>query len=385
MKNRLFPGRSAFAFGCLLTPMLALSALAQSPTTPTATPADPDDPRLEVQTPAEGFTLFNGKMYRISNGQAVPVTEEKTLRISSSGATDFTGQPLKIPAGSMLTVDGRVVPMPGGIRFTDGSAATTDTNPPPATPANAGAAADRASLPPLGGNPGYPDRGVTGENLSGLAPATGSPATPSGNSQQSGQNMTSPGAAGSGSNDRGSRSSSDRDSNGGVANPGLPVIIGPGTGVSGGIPGENAVNTGTAAGGTVTNTNPNATAPNNNNSNGNMNRGNTGNGAENNSVTNPAATNTGATGTVPGTRSTDINSNTTNPNAVPARGSNATQPTAGGANLTPGSPASNEINRRTPAAGQSTGTGSGANSGGTRSSSGTSGSGTGTGTGSAGR
>ncbi|WP_075089261.1 hypothetical protein [Verrucomicrobium spinosum] len=89
-------------------------------------------------------------MYRISNGQAMPVTEEKTLRITSSGATDFTGQPLKIPAGSMLTAGGRVVPMPGGIRFTDGSAATTDTSPPPATPANAGAVADRASLPPWG-------------------------------------------------------------------------------------------------------------------------------------------------------------------------------------------------------------------------------------------
>lgn len=342
MKNRLHPGRYAFAFGCLLTPMLALSTLAQSPTAPTASPADPDAPRFEVQTPTEGFTLFNGKMYRIGNGQAVPVTEEKTLRVSSTGATDFAGQPLKLPAGSMLTLDGRVVPVPGGIRFTDGSSATTDPNPPPATPANAGAAADRASLPPLGGNPGYPDRGVTGENLSGLAPSTGNSGASSGSAPQSGQNMTSPGAAGTGSGDRGARRSTDRDPNGGVANPGLPVIIGPGTGVSGGIPGENAVNAGTAAG---------------------------------SAVTNPASTNTGATGTVPGARSTDFNTKTTNPNAVPARGTNATQPTAGGSNLTPGSPASNEINQRTPAPGQGTGT----NSGGTRPSSGTSGSGTGTG------
>lgn len=343
MKNRLYPGRHAFAIGCLLTPMLAFSALAQSPTAPTASPVDPDALRLEVQTPAEGFTLFNGKMYRIANGQAMPVTEDKTLRITSSGATDFSGQPLKIPAGSMLTVDGRVVPMPGGIRFTDGSAATTDPNPPPATPANAGATADRASLPPLGGNPGYPDRGVTGENLSGLAPVTGNPAASSGNTQQSGQKMTSPGAAGSGGSDRSGRTSSDRDPNGGVANPGLPVIIGPGTGVSGGIPGENAVNAGTAAGSTATNP-----------------------------VSNPAATNTGATGTAPGARSTDFNSNTTNPNAVPAKGSNATQPTGRGSNL-PGSPASNEINnRRTPATGQ----GQGTNAGGTRTSSGSSGAGT---------
>ncbi|WP_038166080.1 hypothetical protein [Verrucomicrobium sp. BvORR106] len=348
MKNRLYQGRNAIAIGCLLTPMFALSALAQSPTSPTASPAEPDALRLEVQTPAEGFTLFNGKMYRIANGQAMPVTEEKTLRITSSGATDFSGQPLKIPAGSMLTADGRVVPMPGGIRFTDGSAATTDPNPAPATPANAGAAADRASLPPLGGNPGYPDRGVTGENLSGLAPVTGNPATSSSSTQQSGQNMTTPGAAGSGGSDRSSRNSSDRDPNGGVANPGLPVIIGPGTGVSGGIPGENAVNAGNAAGSPVTNP-----------------------------VANPAATNTGATGTVPGARSTDFNSNTTNPNAVPAKGSNATQPTGGGANLTPGSPASNEINnRRTPAAGQ----GQGTNAPGTRSSTGSSGTSTGSGT-----
>lgn len=342
MKNRLHQSRNAFAIGCLLTPIFALTALAQSPTAPTASPVDPDAPRLEVQTPADGFTLFNGKMYRIANGQAMPVTEDKTLRITSSGATDFSGQPLKIPAGSMLTLDGRVVPMPGGIRFTDGSAATTDPNPPPATAANAGAAADRASLPPLGGNPGYPDRGVTGENLSGLAPSTGNSGISSGGAPQSGQNVTSPGAAGTESGDRGTRRSTDRDPHGGVANPGLPVIIGPGTGVSGGIPGENAVNAGTAAG---------------------------------SAVTNPASTNTGATGTVPGARSTDFNTKTTNPNAVPARGTNATQPTTGGSNLTPGSPASNEINQRNPAAGQGTGT----NSGGTRPSSGTSGSGTGTG------
>ncbi|WP_009960185.1 hypothetical protein [Verrucomicrobium spinosum] len=385
MKNRPFSGRKAFAFGCLLTPMLAFSALAQSPTTPTATAPDPDAPRLEVQTQAEGFTLFNGKMYRISNGQAMPVTEEKTLRITSSGATDFTGQPLKIPAGSMLTAGGRVVPMPGGIRFTDGSAATTDTSPPPATPANAGAVADRASLPPLGGNPGYPDRGVTGENLSGLAPATGSPAASSGASQQSGQNMTSPTAAGGSGSDHSSPNSPDRDPNGGVANPGLPVIIGPGTGVSGGIPGGNAVNTGTAAASAATNANPNAAAPNNNNGNGNMNRGNTGNGAGNNSIANPAATNTGATGTAPGARSTDSNSNTTNPNAVPARGSNATQPPAGGANTAPGGPASSEINRRTPAAGQNNGAGTGTNNGATRPASGASGSGASTGAGGAGR
>lgn len=323
MKNRLHLGRNAFAFGCLLTPMLALSALAQSPTTPTASPANADAPRAEVQTPAEGFTLFNGKMYRIANGQAVPVTEDKTLRISSSGATDFVGQPLKIPAGSMLTVDGRVVPMPGGIRFTDGSAATTDPNPPPATPANAGAAADRASLPPLGGNPGSPDRGVTGENLSGLAPTTGNATSTSDaiQSQQNGRNMNSSGAATDGSNNRGSRSNTDRDR--GATDPGLPVIIGPGTGVSGGIPGESAVNSGTATG---------------------------------SAVINPTATNAGATGTAPGARSTDFNSKTTNPNAVPARGSNTTQPASGGSTQTPGNPASNEINRSTPAAGQNTGT-----------------------------
>lgn len=358
MKNRLHQGRNAFAFGCLLTPMLAFSALAQSPTAP----ADPDAPRLEIQTPAEGFTLFNGKMYRIANGQAVPVTEERALRITSSGATDFSGQPLKIPAGSMLAVDGRVVPMPGGVRFTDGSAATTDPNPPPATPANAGAAADRASLPPLGGNPGYPDRGVTGENLSGLAPATGTSAAGSSGSQTSGQGMTSPGTTGGGASDRSSsQTDGNRDPRGGVADPGLPVIIGPGTGVSGGIPGENAVNTGNAAG--------NATMPSNNN------------------ITNPAATNTGATGNVPGAKSTETNSNTntTNPNAVPARGSNATQPTARGSNSTPGSPASDEINRRAPSAGQGTGTGPKSNSSGTRSSSSGTGSGASAGSGSAGR
>ncbi len=175
--------------------------------------------------------------------------------------------------------------------------------------------------------------------------------------------MTSPTAAGGSGSDHSSPNSPDRDPNGGVANPGLPVIIGPGTGVSGGIPGGNAVNTGTAAASAATNANPNAAAPNNNNGNGNMNRGNTGNGAGNNSIANPAATNTGATGTAPGARSTDSNSNTTNPNAVPARGSNATQPPAGGANTAPGGPASSEINRRTPAAGQNNGAGTGTNNG----------------------
>jgi hypothetical protein len=245
-------------------------------------------------------------MYRVTNGQAIRLAEEKILRVSSTGMTDFNGQPINLPAGSMLTLDGRVVPMPSGIRFTDGSSATTDETPPPTTPANAGASADRALMPPLGGNPGYPDRGVTGENLSGLAPAANASAGGAASSQTTvtGTRTTTTGAASSNTG----RSSGRDSAGGGTTDPTTGVILGPGTGLGTGIPVEGNIISTNPAG--FNNTDPNA--------------GN-------------------------------FNTRTTNPNAVPAKGPAASQPaTTTSPNTNTGNSATGDVNKPAPAAGQST-------------------------------
>lgn len=304
MKTLRTAASGALSLALAITPWLTRPIYGQDPLPLPASAGTAEIPRMTVQTAAEGFVMFNGHMYRVTNGQAIRLAEEKILRVSSTGMTDFNGQPINLPAGSMLTLDGRVVPTPSGIRFTDGSSATTDETPPPTTPANAGAANERASMPPLGGNPGYPDRGVTGENLSGLAPAANASAGGTASSQTTvTRTRTTTGAASSNTG----RSSGRDSAGGGTTDPTTGVILGPGTGLGTGIPVEGNVISPNPAG--SSNTDPNA--------------GN-------------------------------FNTRTTNPSAVPAKGPTASQPaTTTRTNTNTGNSAT-DLNKGTPASGQST-------------------------------
>jgi hypothetical protein len=105
--------------------------------------------------PPEGFVMINGKVHIVQQGQAIPLDRELTLRVTPGGIMGFDQLPRTLTTDNMLTMDGRVVPAPAGLIVA-----------PPAPKLSAEAARNL-------------DSGVTGENISGLAPAqpAGRPAT----------------------------------------------------------------------------------------------------------------------------------------------------------------------------------------------------------------
>jgi hypothetical protein len=66
---------------------------------------------------SEGYFVANGASYYARNGQAFRVEREVSLRVLPNGMVGFDGQPLILPAGVMLTTDGRHAPIPRGINF----------------------------------------------------------------------------------------------------------------------------------------------------------------------------------------------------------------------------------------------------------------------------
>lgn len=127
----------------------------QSPPPGTPMPATPPTGTTATATTAvtpipDGFFLRDGNVYVIRNGAFSLVTKEQVLRIEPNGTvTGFDGRTWQIPAGQILTTDGRIVPV-------DPSLLTLDDR-------------TRASTT------------ITGENRSGLAPAgSGHPISPPG-------------------------------------------------------------------------------------------------------------------------------------------------------------------------------------------------------------
>jgi hypothetical protein len=123
-----------------VTPPTSGTAAATT-TTPTSTAVTPIP---------DGFFLRDGKVYVIRDGAFSLVTNEQVLRIQPNGTvTGFDGRTWQIPAGQILTTDGRTVPV-------DPSLLTLDDRTRAATT-------------------------ITGENKSGLAPAgSGHPISPPG-------------------------------------------------------------------------------------------------------------------------------------------------------------------------------------------------------------
>lgn len=139
MKTKTFALIAVMGFACV-------GASAQSPST----------------TP-DGYVMRNQQIYVIRNGQATPLEGDVTMKITPAGQiTGFDGQSRQLSESVMLTVDGRVLPVPPGTVF-------------PATP-SAPAVIDR-----------FADRRAqlqndSGDNRSGLATA---PSGSSGNQSSS--------------------------------------------------------------------------------------------------------------------------------------------------------------------------------------------------------
>jgi hypothetical protein len=115
---------------------------------PTAGPA----PSLQQQKP-DGFIMVGGKTYIVRQGVAMPLDQELILRVTPSGVIGFDGRPRTITSNAMMTSDGQIVALPRGIVFSQQRPAIVDTN------------------VAIAGDPRLQDRGVYGQNVSGLAPA----------------------------------------------------------------------------------------------------------------------------------------------------------------------------------------------------------------------
>lgn len=69
-------------------------------------------------TTPDGYVMRNQQIYVIRNGQATPLEGEVTMRITPEGQiTGFDGQSRQLSESVMLTVDGRVLPVPPGTVF----------------------------------------------------------------------------------------------------------------------------------------------------------------------------------------------------------------------------------------------------------------------------
>jgi hypothetical protein len=99
----------------------------------------------------QGFMMLGGRVFVVRQGQAAPLDGELALRVSPGGITGFDQVARTLAPGQMLTMDGRIVAAPEGL--------VVAPPPPQIDPAEARIL----------------DRGVRGENISGLAPARPAP------------------------------------------------------------------------------------------------------------------------------------------------------------------------------------------------------------------
>lgn len=127
------------------TAQTALSPAAGSTVTPTQTNRQ------------DGFIVRNGVMHLVRNGIAAPLDREMTLKVTPQGITGFDEVFRRLTPDAMLTMDGRIINPPADIVFS-----AVPPPPPPATPQQTGT--ERRL-----------DRGVTGQNTSGLYPPSATP------------------------------------------------------------------------------------------------------------------------------------------------------------------------------------------------------------------
>ena len=149
-------------FCCAFLGLAVTSApAADAPFPATAGPAIP-----APRTP-DGFTIVNGRVFFIRNGQMMPLDREVTLRVSPSGTiTAFNGQEYAIPQGQVLTLVAGVAALPAG------SEAVASKLGPGAAASGSGSAASSGSLQT--DNSSAPNGPAGSSTTSGNSPTSGS-------------------------------------------------------------------------------------------------------------------------------------------------------------------------------------------------------------------
>jgi hypothetical protein len=118
------------------------SAVKQPPQFPDGQIVVPGLTEPAVTAIPDGYYLHGGVMYVLHDGRAIPLEKEISLRITPSGFVGFDDKPLNLPAGHMLTLDGRYFALPGA---TTTPATATGT---PGSPTAAAPAATTQPVPP---------------------------------------------------------------------------------------------------------------------------------------------------------------------------------------------------------------------------------------------
>ena len=149
---------------------------------------DAPKPDAALGTPiaiSDGFIVLDGKTYFLHSGQASPVDAVIANRAREAGIANLDTLASSLKAGTMMTMEGKVVAIPSGVQFSK----LLESTPP---------ADERAA-----------ERSISSQNTTGLAPASKNPimlgqpgntnAPPSGTTNQTG---AANGTAGSGSTTR---------------------------------------------------------------------------------------------------------------------------------------------------------------------------------------
>ena len=247
-------------FSILLLTGSAVTAPAQSPPSANAL----KDAADTIFVP-EGFVVIDEKVYYIRDGKAVPPDRATSIRAAKNGIKALDKLPVILGKKDMMTMEGKVIPLPSGVVF------MRSNSPPPDV------VDERAA-----------ERAITTQNTTGLAPRRSGPAT-SANGTVGNDNSAGGGAA----NTQISNQTTRPPTNGGNVNvaPGdnsttdqTAYIIGRqsnGTNANG--TNANGIN---ANGTTANGTTANGTTANGTTANGTTANGTTANGAPNNTPTN---------------------------------------------------------------------------------------------------
>ncbi|MDB6074312.1 MAG: hypothetical protein JWO89_1952, partial [Verrucomicrobiaceae bacterium] len=161
---------------------ICLATLAVASSSPVLRAQDATRPDPALGTPIvvpEGFVVLDGKTYFVRSGQASAVSQTTAETARRNGIANLDTLPTTLKAGTMMTLDGKIVPIPSGVVF------SKQVNPDPV--------GDERAL----------ERAISSQNTTPLAPAATSGVAASGNGTG---NATLGGSAAVGTNVPGSTS-----------------------------------------------------------------------------------------------------------------------------------------------------------------------------------
>lgn len=141
---------------CLLGVLASLAPLSLGTAQTALSPAAGSTVTPAQANRQDGFIVRNGVMHLVRNGVAAPLDREMTLKVTPQGVTGFDEVFRRLTPDAMLTMDGRIITPPADIVFA--------VVPQPLPPTTSQTEAERRL-----------DRGVTGQNTSGLYPPSATP------------------------------------------------------------------------------------------------------------------------------------------------------------------------------------------------------------------